>query len=1451
MSAREHDIARRADVGYCLRWPQPGTMQPMAVLNLWADRTIAWRQPEAPMALTPVRVFIGPDPLGAGFQVAVAQLAAGHAAPRTQDLRRLFASRKGRSTTPLLVAVTGDADGETAWLLGPDERDEIQELPLEQAGRLLQAILDEPTPQAAYNRWTGLRHSASATAAAGFTNSGLFATHHLKQNAPQRPDWAAASTRAEPLLALRGLQLIQGLGFRHSATAGGALVLSADTFGAIASTGRAVAILLDSSEHFDATSPRYQLTPVAFGLSLAANLEVPWLVVLRGDVIRLYPGKDGVGVGQQGQTDTYFEVDLVALDADHQAFLPLVFSAAALEADGTCQQLLDDSARYATALGSRLRDRIYEGVVPALGVEVAHLLKDNGLPLDSAGLARAYEATLHILFRLLFQAYAEDRALLPAGRNEAFDAHSLKTLAARIRDTEHFDATSTALWDGLTQVWSAISDGNDAWQVPAYNGGLFATDVAVSPEGALIAHIQINDAVLGPALQALLIDVSDDGARGPVDFRSLSVREFGTIYEGLLESSLSIATGDLTVDAGGAWVPAKRGDTVLVEAGSVYFHSASGERKATGSYFTPKIVVDHLIERSITPVLTKHLSEVEALLIAGQRAEAAAKFWDFRVADLAMGSGHFLVAAVDKIEALMRNFLTVHKLPSVHDELLRLAAVAKDALGADDVAKSEIDEVSLLRRQVARRCIYGLDINPLAVELARLALWIHTFVPGLPMSSLTHGLVCANSLTGIGTIDEAIDAFANVSETTLKADNSPVAFQQAQEPPVETIAYEEVDLFGAVPGQPKLAITPKKTKPNVGYKAAIRSVVTDYLRRVTPVLVDVANAAEATKAEVQAANLRLAEAKALAAPVVRIFDAAVAIRTGRWTTHITTESTLHRLAEATEPSELVASLSPAHFPALFPEVFLRENPGFDVLLGNPPWEELQVEEHKFWLRVRPGLIGLKPAEQKREIERLRRDRADLLPQLQRDIDDVASMRQVLLTGPYPGLGTGDIDLYSAFAWRVWHLARPGGAFGIVLPRSQFNAAGGELWRTEVLQRADVSLVTAINDKRWIFDMEPRYAVAFVSATACHSNEGTLTLAGPFFSQAEFLAGKDCGGQIDFATLAKASTTAAIPNLPDAKSVAVFRQLRRAPRLDERRPGWDFRPVTEFHATNDRKTFDTGRVPSVEPVETTELIPVLGGAGFNLWQPETGEVYAWADPSVVEQALFVKRKRQVRLARSAFYDLPDAAVSDLSTLPFHHPRIAFRDVARSTDSRTCIAALIAPRTILTNKAPYLLKRSGEARNEAFLLGVLSSIPLDWYVRRYVEISFNLHIFNGLPVPTYRLGSPLCDRVVEIAGRLAAVDDRFAGWAAEVGVPVGTGRVVSTNSTTQYDSTGARSTGPGEPDPDLLAELDALVALLYGLDADQLSHIFATFHRGWDYEPRLNAVLNHYRAWKART
>lgn len=1329
-------------------------------MRLTADKVVTWTISSATAGVTPEKVYLGADPFGlGGFQVAVATARIN---PSKQVLRDLFTARKGKTQIQLVVAVVHD---DTVHLFGPDPQAQPIELALGQAERQLQSVLAEPDVLAATDRFAGFRKANDTTGVAGFTNSGLFASHHITSNVPKRSDWEALGDRAAPLLSKRGKQLVEALGFGTQPGPNGTMLLSM-----AGHPPRAVAVLLDDSEQFDAKTKRFQLSPVAFGLAVASRQDVPWLVVLRKDQIRLYPGRDGVGVGSKGQAETFFEVDLSTIDSEFAALLPLIFSADALSANGTADELLHDSSRYASELGARLRERIYDEIVPPVAVEVAQrLAKHTAVPLDAEGLSLAYRVTLRILFRLLFQAYAEDRGLLPSGRNEGFDANSLKTNAQRLVDSDDFGDAST-IWFDLVQVWNAIDQGNPQWQIPSYNGGLFSTDPERSPEGALIKKIELPDSVLGPALKSLLIDLSDDGVLGPVDFRSLSVREFGTIYEGLLESSLSLAEEDLTVDSNGAWVPSKKGDKVYAPSGTVYFHTASGDRKATGSYFTPKVVVDHLIERSIVPALTTHLEKIASFLNKGDASAAAREFFDFRVADLAMGSGHFLVAAVDKIEALMRTFLTEHSVPGVTEELLRLAAVARDALGTDDVAKSEVDEVGLLRRQVARRCIYGLDINPMAVELARLALWIHTFVPGLPMSNLDHGLVNANSLTGIGTIDEALDALQ--------------------------------------PGR------------DGGTATFFDDVILDNLASAKTLLIDVANASEANKAEVEQGARLLEQAREAADTARRIFDAAVAARIG-WIHPgvILDEDSLHRVLAQPEVASVAGELQPAHMPYLFPEVFLRSEGGFDVLLGNPPWEKIKVETDQWWGLRLPGLRSMPQKEKNAALKAFRASRPDLEAEFERESVAVHALNDVIKKGPFD-LGSGDTDLYQAFAWRNWQVARRGGFSAVVLPRVALSGTALQAWRRAVLAEgsfADVCLIK--NDKRWAFDMEPRYTIS-LTVTA-KSPDHQVRFAGPFSSEKEFRDGARELSDIPADEFVAWSGTAAFPLIPDPDSVSVFRQMKKSPRFDLVDSEWEFRPVTELHATSDKAVleFDTdaqrGRVP------------VYTGACFNLWEPDAGVPYAYAKKSVLRKHLMDKLAGSLRRSRSAYKGMH----FDKGVLPLDAARIAFRDIARSDDRRTMIACLLPPGTSAVHKAPVLVRRAGDARSEAFLLGVVSSVPFDWFARRWVELTMSYELLNSFPVPHPTLEDAAGARVVEIAGRLAAVDDRYADWAAEVGVPVGSVKT------------------PAQKE-DLIAELDALVSLLYGLTEDQVEHVFATFHRGWNYEARLDGVLKNYREWKGK-
>lgn len=1337
---------------------------------------VDWKVDNAPTNCTPKWVYIGRDEDKIGpIQIALAVFAG---TPSKDALKTLHALRKGKSNIQLVV---GGVAGETIWIFGPDEKTQVVDLPLEQGLRQLQSALDESNSLNAYTRLGQFRRSLDTTSLVGVTNSGLFASYHIRENVPKRGDWEASCDRAKPWLSLRADNLIKALGFQSEKTAGNALVLSSGT-----PKSKAIAILLDDSEQFDSSSPRHTgISPVAFGLNVATRQGVNWLFMLRKDQIRLYPAKDGVGVGQKGQVETYLEIDLAAIDTERAGLLALIFSAEALEPNGTTNELLDGSSKFASQLGLRLRERIYEHVVPQLSKSVAEQLRDQGSKLDSDGLTLAYRLTLRILFRLLFQAYAEDRGLLPAGRNEGYDANSLKTIAKRIIDTpvEKFGKSKT-LWLDLVQVWNAIDEGNETWSVPAYNGGLFGTDLELHPEGAKIEKLGIQDDILGPVLQHLLIDISEDNVPGPVDFRSLSVREFGTIYEGLLESSLSVATENLTVDSKGAWLPATKGDDVLAKAGDVYFHSASGERKSTGSYFTPSVVVDHLIDRSLSPALDAHLLKIKKHLDNGDQAAAARDFFDFRVADLAMGSGHFLVAAVDRIEAKMRTFLAEKEtqVPGVNAQLHRLAEAAKAALGKDESAIGEIEPAALLRRQIARRCIYGLDINPLAVELARLGLWIHTFVPGLPMSNLDHGLVCANSLTGIGTIDEALNQLSPDSAVALGKKGTGVA----------------VSFFAD------------------GFKES--------LVRSKDLLIEVANSDEASKGEVIKSSQSASVARKAAEPALHIFNCALAARLGLIEIPaIYEESHLIELAKKKDIIEFIKGLMPAHMPYLFPEVFVRDNPGFDVLLGNPPWEELMLDERKFWLRISPGLLGKNPQDSQSTISNLRKQYPSLLEEFAVETEQIANIRKIILSGPYPGLGTGDVDLYQAFTWRNWQLLRDEGCFALVTPRSLLNGAGAAEWRNEVLSNSQTHITTVVNTNKWIFpSVHAQYSIILICSVKTTGKNKSLGLNGPFDNELNFIENVNNYGYLEVQELAAASTGMTIPQLPDTRSIEVFKKLRKSPRFDEY-SDFNFKPVREFDATNDRSIFDSGQKSGPDNLK------VVGGSSFNHWAFNTEDIFAWADKNIAIEHLQKKRLNQARISSSAFFNLNPKILTSSKTLPLYSSRIAFRQVTNSVDSRTVISMLIPPSNLLVNSAPYLLKVNGTVQDEAFLLAIFSSYSLDWYARRFIVLNLNFHILNGFPIPVVNKSDKKYKQILTLVASLIDLDGKNIEWVESLEVKF-------------------KKIESEEQKFDTLSELDALVCMCYGLDKNDVVHIFETFHKTWDYKKYLGKTLEFYEKWR---
>ena len=841
--------------------------------------------------------------------------------PTESDVRNLWKRRKGNQPSPLvLVVLWPSSNGERATVCGAtgEEPAVYSDRDPDQVSRVAALALDEPDHHAAV-RFLSAYLPAEA---GGLRNVSLFATHHLTERVPKRADWPELCRRGVELVGLRREQLVQALGFTLELK-GHAAVLRASGH------ARALAVFLDDSDNPDMTAARFNgMTPVSWAVGAAANDNIPYVVVTRGPQIRIYTTRAGAGAAGKGGTGAFIEFNLALLTAKDAGYLPLLCAAESLVDGGRFELLLSESQDFAADLGIRLRSRVYDYAVPLIAQALINRNEEEGGSTDEGSLARLYDRALLVLFRLLFIAYAEDRELLPLSTNGLYRQRSLKHTAREIadqandrgRDFVPFDVNATDLWDNVHTLWRAVDLGRAEWNVPPYNGGMFSPDQAVNPEGAALARISLTNAEFGPALFGLLVDESE-GTWGPVDFGSLDVREFGTIYEGLLESELAVAPSDLTLDKDDNWIPAGPKDEVIRPQGSVYLHNRSGARKASGSYFTKPFAVNHLLDHALEPALDAHIERLGQLVADGDELGVAKAFFDFRCIDLAMGSGHFLVAAVDRIERRLSRFLTEHRISGVLDELARLADAARLNLENAGVVSDGADTNALLRRQIARRCIYGVDLNPTAVELARLALWIHTFVKGLPLTSLNRGLVVGNSLTGLSSISDVLPILdPHTSHGAISFFSG--AFEAAL-----TEAAEAVERFSMT--------------------------------------------SEANAAEVRTARKAHQVATEAMVPVRRLFDYALAVRLGlELLPIVVTAADVDREAASFDATQ-IEDLQPLHFPVVFPEVFSGERGGFDCILGNPPYDKVRHEPQQFWVKRFPGLRSLTAKQQDAKIEELR------------------------------------------------------------------------------------------------------------------------------------------------------------------------------------------------------------------------------------------------------------------------------------------------------------------------------------------------------------------------------------------------------------------------------------------------------------------------------------------------
>jgi hypothetical protein len=1056
-----------------------------------------------------------------------------------------------------------------------------------------------------------------------------------------------------------------------------------------------------------------------------------------GSRLRLFEAQPKVGAA----VAQYIDLDAGALQVDDRPFLGLL--SPSLLAEGGFEKLRSEARQFGAGLSKRLDMTIRQSVLPNLGRALGQWAREEGRDLEDDDVREDLEqAALTFVFRALFLLYAESASHLPM-ENRSYKQASLTSLVEEASDSlDRLSPRSTSLWDRFCLLVKAMRNGNPAWSVPAYNGALFAPD---GFEGAsTLELVEFAD----PDFARMLVGVGlDSQTGGGIDYSTLEIGHLGHIYEGLLSLRLSVATQRLRYDPRrDVYLPPEDEEASDVAAGDLLWQTHEGGRKSGGVYYTRSELVQHLVRQSVVPAFARHLEAVKE--VAEQDpASAAASLFDFSVLDPACGSAHFLVNVVNELADMSVKFLAEVPLPQISAVLERLRAGAS--------AGAVIDDVSLIRRLVLKRCVFGVDVSPMGAEVAKISLWLASFVPGLSLAYLDRNVVVGNSLIGVARPESlrprGHEDQAWFLEQELKLSIAEAATAVAQVAESDDRTPDEIDAS----------------------KTADRE------------------AHDATAALERLFNLWTAEPLGLKGARLEVEIHGPAVLQGK-TSGLTSQAE----ALATEHRFL-------HWPLAFPGVFARAQPGFDAIVGNPPWEEVTVEELAFYALFAPGIRSLSDVDRKRALEELVSRRPELVSRLAGAVEQAGEYRKYYSSsGEYPSM-PGDPDLYKFFCQRYGSLLRDNGALGVVLPRSAFATLGGEGFRKWLFERSTCNRVDFLLNKRlWMFDTHPQYTIALVAAERATPPidhrvrvAGTATSLEQWEKQAStkalLLANEAFG---------LGWTTPLLRSQAEADLLAKIRKGSLFPFGSRDR--WRCFPVRELDETNDKKLW--------EGVHN----------GWALWKGESFEHY---DPHGAEarwcpnNEAVMKKVTKPRPGSESLLSgqVPLAARRKAVVDEIGKARLAFRDVSRSTDSRTVRACLVPPEVFLTNKAPYLAFADGDNRSRAACLGVMNSLPFDWQARRFVEINLNYFILEGLIVPD--LEEEDFDVIAGSAARLSCVDERFKEFAMSFGI----------------------EPGPLEGDErmGLRAEIDARVAHSWRLTEQDLNLLFSDF--------TLDAVPQDYR------
>lgn len=1057
--------------------------------------------------------------------------------------------------------------------------------------------------------------------------------------------------------------------------------------------------------------------------------------------------------------------------------------------------------------GTRVRDGLRLGVTEALLILgegfIQHPANDalrSALHNGELSKDAYFQQLLRLIYRLIFIFSVEERSLLhpkddskaaQAARRaytEGYAVARLRDLCLKRRARTRFDDH----WQALRIVFKGLSEGEPRLALPAL-GGLFATSQCPGLDAA-----SLDNAHLLAVMQNLRW-ASHKGVLAPVDYRNMGPEELGSVYESLLELVPEI---DL---------PARKfGFVGLTSEGS----TAGNARKLSGSYYTPDSLVQELIKSALDPVIEQRIaaqpeSPIDALLA-------------IRVIDPACGSGHFLLAAARRLA----------------EKLAQLRAT--------DGEQTEQDFRHALR-EVVSRCIFGVDRNPMAIELARTALWLEGFEEGRPLGFLDHHLQVGDALLGLTDLKALELGIAKDAFKPLSGDDKDVCKQLAK---TNAAALKDLEKKRNARAFGQLDVT-NATGSGLSQLQALEALPENTTRQI------------AAKEAAYRAFLEQAKTSRLAHAADLLVGAYLLPKREGAEAHIPTSATLYlTLLGDPLPTPQQGALAAAqatctgarvlHWPLAFPQVFAGG--GFDCVLGNPPWERIKLQEEEFFAtRHRDVAEAKNKAERSQRIQWLAEGMLakHLFPQMehapheceaeQRLYAEFITTRRIAEAasvfahvngsdgGRYPLTGVGDVNTYALFAETIRQITSPKGRAGFIVPSGLATDNSTKDFFGDLISNKSLDSFFEFENVGFFPGAGQGHMLRFALTTI-------VGVAERIQATRYLFQGKKLEHLLDPERVFTLSPEDIERVNPNTLTCPIFQSrfdaelskkiYQRVPVLvREGRNGvpednpWNIRFMAMFHMSNDSHLFKIYQELKSDNYElqanhfargTDIFVPLYESKMIQIYTHRHGDFR----DSNHERAHILPGVPKERLADKTYVSMPyywvnQATVKErLSEFGWDHQWfLTWRNVTDSRASARTLVTSVIPFSGVGNSLPIYLPIGHQAADAALLLANMSSLVLDYSARMKVGgLNFNFFIFKQLPIiePSDYSQDDKAFILPRVIGLTCNADDMLP-FLREIDPD---GDIVG------FDE-GKRARAQ--------AELDAYYAKLYGLSRDELQFV----------------------------